>query len=115
MSKQGKIWGDTGCIYCNDTVSVHAITIKKGGYCSIHKHLFKGNSFYVVSGRLAIEIYNASGVVDRTVLTAGGITTVDPQVKHRFIALDDTEAIEIYDVKFHGDDIIRDDEGGVNA
>jgi mannose-6-phosphate isomerase-like protein (cupin superfamily) len=115
MGKQGKVWGDTEQIYGGDTVSAHAINIKKGGYCSIHKHIFKSNAFYVISGMLAIDIFRENGIKDSTILMPGDMTTVEPGEKHRFTALADTQAVEIYDVKFHGEDIVRDDNGGVNA
>lgn len=111
--KQGKVWGDTQQLYNNGITSIHAINAKCGGYCSIHKHIHKSNTFHVMSGMLKIEIFHDNGIIDDTTLLAGDSTTVPAGLKHRFTAIEDTRAIEIYDVQMVGEDIVRDDVGGI--
>ena len=112
--KFNKVWGNTTPLFNNDSVEVHRIEALKNGYCSKHHHEFKYNMFYVESGALSIEIWkNDSDIMDRTILNKGESTTVNPTENHRFIALEDTVAYEIYWVKIISDDIQRDDFGGI--
>ena len=47
IMKAGKVWGDTVNIFSNHNFEFHRIQVKKGGYCSKHKHLHKFNGFYI--------------------------------------------------------------------
>jgi len=111
MSKQGKIWGETEEIFNNGIVSVNHLKIKKGGHCSEHRHSKKSNIFFVISGNLVIEIWR--GVSDETVVWPGESTTIEPGVYHKFRALTDVECLEIYEVRFDGEDIERRTVGGI--
>ena len=110
----GKIWGTTQEIFKNNSFEVHRITIKKDGFCSKHKHQAKFNAFLVESGKLEIQVWkNDYVLVDKTILEGQQQTVVKPGESHRFRALEDTIAYEYYWVELRGDDIIRDDVGGV--
>jgi len=109
---QGKVWGETTCIFQTDTVSAHYLRIKEGGYCSDHQHRHKSNVFYVIRGKLKITINTGAGE-DRTVLTDGQSTAVPPGLWHKFEALEDTECIEIYRVFLQEPDIERRTIGGM--
>ena len=111
MSKQGKIWGETEGIFNNGIVSVNHLKIKKGGHCSEHRHSKKSNIFFVISGNLVSEIWR--GVSDETVVWPGESTTIEPGVYHKFRALTDVECLEIYEVRFDGEDIERRTVGGI--
>ena len=69
--KQSKKWGDVRRVFKSGTVSVHHLKIKKGGFCSEHRHQFKSNLFFVVSGNLKLIIWNESGTRDETVIWPG--------------------------------------------
>ena len=56
MYKAGKIWGETELILANNALEFHRIDFKKGGVCSKHKHEWKWNGFYVVSGEMKIRV-----------------------------------------------------------
>jgi len=110
----GKSWGQTELIFQNDIMEVHRIEIKEGGYCSLHKHDMKWNMFYVEKGLLRIEIHkNDYKLIDKTTLATGQKTTVKPGEWHKFHAINDTVAYEIYYTGSLSDDIIRKDHGGV--
>jgi quercetin dioxygenase-like cupin family protein len=113
MAKQGKIWGETEKVFNNGIVSVHFLNIMKGGYCSEHRHQQKTNKFYVISGELEISIWTEEGMIDRTILKAGQSTIIPINVYHKFQALTDVECIEIYEVRFHNEDIERRTTGGL--
>jgi len=110
--KQGKVWGETEEIFNDGKVSVHHLWIKKGGYCSEHKHVKKSNLFYVISGQLEISIWREKGV-DKTIIGNGESSFVPPGVYHKFRAIYDTECLEIYEVRLESNDIDRRTIGGV--
>jgi mannose-6-phosphate isomerase-like protein (cupin superfamily) len=106
--KFGKRWGETCPLIQTPLVEVHRITAKAGMSCSTHKHEFKFNAFYVISGTLRIEVEkNDYPLTDTTTLEAGDLTTVRPNEFHRFVAETDVEALEIYYLAPIGDDIVR--------
>ena len=111
--KQGKVWGTTEEIFHNGIVSVHHLSIKKGGYSSKHWHQFKANIFHVLSGKLRIEIWQRNESSDITVLEAGDKCYIPPHLIHSFKALSDVECYEIYEVKLRGEDISRESVGGI--
>lgn len=114
-SISGKIWGKTELLLKNPFVEFHKITINAGAYCSLHKHNYKHNCFYVIKGELEIEVHkNNYALVDITILSAGQMTTVAPGEFHRFHALTDVVAFELYYPETLSEDIVRKDVGGIS-
>lgn len=109
---QGKTWGMTQQIFHLNNVEMHYIDIVRGGYSSMHKHNGKYNRFIVISGTLKV-IQVLDGKEDDTILTPGMMTDIAPGVYHKFVAMEDTHAIEIYWTVIQPDDIVRLDRGGV--
>lgn len=108
----GKIWGKTKPLLQGKSVEVHEIFAKKGTQCSMHKHQTKFNAFYVISGKMNIIVEkNDYDLVDTTTLEAGGFTTVSPGEYHRFKAIEDTIALELYYTELDHNDIVRKDVG----
>lgn len=114
MKKEGKIWGDNILLFNNSNIQINQIYIKKGGRCSRHKHQYKNNMFFIQDGLLKIEKWNDSGLIDTTILKAEQTTEIPSGIDHRFTALEDTRALEIYYPNSVDEmDIIRQDEGTV--
>lgn len=116
MNKRGKIWGSTECLFNKNNAEIHRIEVKKGGFCSLHKHEHKHNLFYVEHGRLQVIIYRTDAgkqIEDRTILEQGDMTFVQPGELHLFEALEDTIAFEIYYAELNPNDIIRENCGGI--
>jgi quercetin dioxygenase-like cupin family protein len=110
---QGKVWGSTKALFNKNNVEIHRIKTLSGGYCSKHKHNHKYNLFYVESGKLKITVWkNDYDLIDETVISTGELTTVKPGEYHKFEALEDTVAYEIYWVTLSDSDIDREDHGG---
>lgn len=110
---QGKVWGSTENIFQKNNISIHRIEVKKGGYCSIHRHKYKNNAFFVESGKLKIYIWkNDYELLDTTIVSKLQMTSVSPNEYHKFEALEDTVAYEIYWSECQDDDIERKDVGG---
>ena len=111
-NKAGKIWGQTELIHANGVLEFHKIDYKAGGVCSKHKHQFKWNGFYVVSGRMKIRVWQKDyDLVDETVLGPGDFTRVKPGLMHSFEGIEDGVAFELYWAEFNHDDIQRESVG----
>ena len=111
-NKAGKIWGQTELIHANGVLEFHKIDYKAGGVCSKHKHQFKWNGFYVVSGKMKIRVWQKDyDLVDETVLGPGDFTRVKPGLMHSFEGMEDGVAFELYWAEFNHDDIQRETVG----
>lgn len=109
------MWGETLPLLITPTIEVHKVTIGPQTKCSLHKHRYKWNGFYVISGTLIIEVHkNDYDLVDKTTLVAGEFTTVKPSEFHRFAnpGPDQVQALEIYYLEPLSEDIIRAGCGG---
>ncbi len=112
--KAGKVWGQTIELLKTPLIEVHHILINKNCVCSMHKHEFKWNMFYVVSGQLVIEVEkNDYDLLDMTEIGPGEWTSVKPNEFHRFRSITDVEALEIYYLEPLTADIVRKNVGGV--
>lgn len=111
---QGKIWGTTSLIFRNGDFEVHRIHANAGGFCSIHEHTSKFNLFYIESGKLEVSVFKngKDEPSDDTILIDGMSTIVNPGEVHRFRAIEDTIAYEIYWTELDPNDIVRYREGG---
>ena len=90
--KAGKIWGQTELIHANGVLEFHRIEYKKNVACSVHKHKFKWNGFFVESGKMMVKVWQEGkqeGLVDETILNAGDFMQVKPGLYHQFIGLQD--------------------------
>ncbi len=111
-NKAGKIWGQTELVHANGVLEFHRIDFKAGGVCSKHKHQFKWNGFYVVSGRMKIRVWQKDyDLIDETILGPGDFTRVKPGLMHSFEGLEDGVAFELYWAEFNHDDIQRETVG----
>ena len=112
-SVQGKFWGSTRCFFVNESSEVHYIDANEGGYCSRHCHEQKWNRCIVLGGKLKVIIYREDGQ-DETILTEGMFSDVPPGIDHKFEAIEDTQALEIYWIDGpNTTDIVRKDMGGM--
>ncbi len=93
--KTAKRWGSTEVLIDTPFCEVHRIVVQKGGICSIHKHKYKNNAFYVESGILIV--YMADGHSWAPVaLQMGDILNVPPGINHQFRATTPVVAFEFY-------------------
>ncbi len=113
--KSGKSWGITEKLFDNGIVAIYLLKIKKGGFCSIHKHHYKSNVFHVLRGNLKLSVWNQEKESDDTVLFEGERTEIPPHVYHQFKGLTEVECLEVYTVGFMGEDINRKTVGGMDV
>lgn len=77
----------------------------KGFYRGGHFHKRKVEHFYIISGRLRIQLVDLeSGERSEVILSAGQCVVIYPQCAHKFIAEEDAQVIEYYDELYDADD-----------
>jgi mannose-6-phosphate isomerase-like protein (cupin superfamily) len=115
MGTFGKVWGNTSPLLVTPMIELHRINIEPNAFCSMHKHQFKYNMFYVISGNLEIHVEKSEySLTDVTKLGPGEFTTVKPNELHMFKTRDDPVlALEIYYLETIGEDIVRSTVGGI--
>jgi len=114
-NKYGKVWGTTFPLLVTPTIEIHHAFIKGNFKCSEHKHEFKWNGFFCISGTINIHVRkNDYELVDITTLYAGDFTSVRPNEYHWFETSEEDEAeiLEIYYPQHITDDIVRKTVGG---
>jgi len=83
-----KEWGEEHWIvnreYCGKK-----LVLRKGFRCSLHHHEVKDEVFYVIAGRVLLELGDEVHVLER-----GDHRHVPPGTVHRFWGLEDAEIIE---------------------
>lgn len=109
-----KVWGLTRPISAGHGFEVHVLDIQDRTVCSCHRHATKWNLFYVISGELAVHIYDDPGAEPREMIqvAAGHTLQIPPGVWHRFEGIEYSRVIEVYWTDpVNPSDIERHDEG----
>ena len=83
-----KIWGSELWIVNNDVYCGKLLSIEEGKRCSMHHHNIKHETFYVLNGKVWMEI---GGV--EFIMHVGQRVTVRPGVEHRFTGLENGATI----------------------
>lgn len=108
-----KAWGFTSELFEKPFLSFYVCFANLNGYCSLHYHEAKRNTFYVYDGLLKVVTFNQAGMTS-DVLTRGQSLDVERFVPHFFIALTPTQFFEMYTGdSVEADDIKRIVDGGV--
>ena len=100
-----KVWGEEQWIVNRDYCGKKLI-LKKGFRCSIHHHKIKDEMFYVLSGKVLIEVDG-----ENRVLNPGDRQLIEPNVKHRFTGLQDSDIME-FSTHHMEEDSYRDEPSG---
>lgn len=87
-----KPWGKTYRIPMPSGSEVHIAYIKKGGRSSYHLHEDMVNVFFIVSGRLLVNLEYGGEVI----LGPEDMLPIETSNKHYFEALEDTILVEAY-------------------
>lgn len=82
-----KAWGHEQWIVNNEKYCGKILTLKEGYRCSIHRHQLKTETFFVLSGRIKLELENEDGVMEESVLKPNDTVTIEPGRRHRFTGL----------------------------
>jgi quercetin dioxygenase-like cupin family protein len=81
------------------------IHINRGHLLSLQYHVQKEESIHVLSGVMDLQLESNSGEIETHRLTAGMSAHVRPGRKHRFVAVEDTDLLEVSSPEI--DDVVR--------
>jgi mannose-6-phosphate isomerase-like protein (cupin superfamily) len=108
-----KLWGAEQDIVTNESYTGKFLDINPGFRSSIHKHDIKKETFYVLSGVVALLFHetntNTGGITMdaiSTILTEGQAVTIEPGQYHSFQALVPARVIE-FSTPHSDDDVTR--------
>jgi mannose-6-phosphate isomerase-like protein (cupin superfamily) len=93
-----KTWGHEKWLVNNDKYCGKILVVNKYKFCSYHYHKIKDETFYLLKGRVDLvygntDAYDESCIVTR--MNVGDSFHIPVGMRHRFIALEDSEIIEI--------------------
>ena len=100
-----KVWGKEIWIVNRDYCG-KKLVLNKGFRCSMHYHKSKDETFYVIKGRVLIEIGKK-----RQFMLPGDSVWIPPGAKHRFTGLENSEIIE-FSTHHEDSDSYRETESG---
>ncbi|MBI2139400.1 cupin domain-containing protein [Candidatus Woesearchaeota archaeon] len=83
-----KVWGKETWLVNRDYCG-KILMLNKGFQCSMHYHRKKDETFYILRGKVLMEIGNA-----KFIMAPGQSILIPPNAKHRFTGLEDSEIIE---------------------
>ena len=83
-----KKWGHEEWIINRDYCG-KKLVLNKGSRCSMHYHKIKDETFYIVKGKVLLELED-----QKKILKPGNSILILPNKKHRFTGLEDSEIIE---------------------
>jgi len=100
-----KPWGHELIWAHTDRYVGKILHIKKGEALSLQYHRVKDETIMVLAGRLAFEHFGDGEAPQRTELAPHQPFHVTPGLRHRMIALEDTDVIEVSTPEL--DDVVR--------
>jgi mannose-6-phosphate isomerase len=104
MKKVEKVWGSEEWIVNNDRYCGKILNLTKGYRGSMHYHKNKHETFYILEGRVLMELDS-----ERKVMFPGEVQEIRPYGKHRFTGLEDSKIIE-FSTHHDDEDTYRDRE-----
>jgi mannose-6-phosphate isomerase-like protein (cupin superfamily) len=84
-----KVWGHEKWIVNTPLYCGKFLFLNKGKRCSLHYHKNKDETFYVVTGKILMEVDNKKRIMED-----GDIQRIIPLVVHRFSGLESSVIIE---------------------
>lgn len=103
IKKVQKLWGSEEWIV-NRNYCGKILNLKKGFRGSIHHHKIKDETFYLLEGKVLLELGEE---LNKTIMKPGDSIILEPCMKHRFTPLDDSRIIE-FSTHHNDEDTYRD-------
>ena len=100
-----KPWGYELRWALTDRYAGKLIHVNRGHQLSLQYHVQKDESIHVLSGVMDLLLENNSGEVDTHRMTAGMSAHIRPGRRHRFVAVEDTDLLEVSSPEL--DDVVR--------
>ena len=103
-----KGWGYEDWIVNNERYCSKILHFNKGKKCSVHYHLKKDETFYLLRGRLKILLSDSpetykEGRIETIIMNPQGIVHIWPVRVHRMEALEESDLLEISTQHFEED------------
>ncbi len=98
-----KGWGREEWIENSDLYCGKKLILRAGRRSSLHYHKKKTETFFVQSGRLALEIHYPDGVREIRLMGPGDKCLLEPGTPHRFTGIEDAEIFEFSTQHFDED------------
>lgn len=89
-----KAWGAEYVIADEPAYCGKLMELKKDYQCSIHRHLKKDETFYLLSGEMRVELFPEDAPLKIFKMTEGQSLRVPPLLWHRFRGLTDCRFLE---------------------
>jgi len=93
IKKVQKEWGYEKWIVNTEKYCGKLLYLKKGKRCSLHHHAFKDETFYVLNGKVIMEIGIIIDMKEK-IMVAGDSQRIKPNTDHRFNGLEESAIIE---------------------
>jgi len=90
MKKVKKLWGSEEWIVNNELYCGKFINVKKKHSCSVHYHRIKDETFYILEGKISLEL-----IGETKILKKGDSIRLKPNTVHRFTGIEDSIILEI--------------------
>jgi len=85
-----KIWGKEKWICNNELYCSKILTLNKGYRCSIHYHKNKDETFYILDGKVKLELFGKTIIMNK-----GDSIRLKPNAVHRFTGLTHSKVLEV--------------------
>lgn len=96
-----KVWGHEEWIINNEKYCGKKLVFKAGYCCSLHYHKLKEETFYILSGKVLIDL-EENGIKSQRIMTPGDVQHIAIGIIHRITALIDSQVMEFS--TFHRED-----------
>ena len=98
IKKKKKVWGSEIWMVNCEKYCGKILNLKKGYRCSLHQHFIKDESFFILEGKVLMQIVD----VIKT-MNVNDVVHIPPRTIHRFTGLEDSKIIEISTQHFEED------------
>lgn len=110
-----KVWGEEAWIVNNGLYCGKVLLVMPWHYCSIHRHLKKDETFHIVDGEVALELFSddrdtfPTDTIDKSfrLIKRGDTVRIHPRQWHRFTCVSPTKAQILELSTTHDDDDVQ--------
>lgn len=89
-----KIWGSEEWIANTDKYCRKILNLNEGFRCSVHYHKNKDETFYILDGKVLIELWDEQENIKKIIMKPKDVQRIIPGQKHRFTGLENSKIIE---------------------
>lgn len=103
-----KVWGKEEWIVNTPAYCGKFLYLKKGKRCSMHYHKNKDETFYILSGKVLMEVKG-----EEKIMRKGDSQHITPLMRHRFNGLEESVIIEFSTHHEEGDSYREEKSGDI--